>query len=323
MRDEMEPIGINPNTLLFQEELTAILFPAGMLVPVFTIPLLGDALPLLMGRWRIKGDTSITKSDAVRMLRPADVDFNGPYTEFVINLFLIAFASWVSPGRFLITLCYMFCAWVLMVYFNTRMNVLRWQARTYFGGKQAHTYSSFLLAFPLGFLCAAMEHQVDPENRSGVVGLLLHMSCHFVFVKFVLAMLEPPKRSLGTSFSEMMKGKDAPVANYRNTNPIEVLKAHFSEPRDERKLVFFRDDLRHLQNRAAWENASVVFEREDDCVQPDSLCLAMRTEVKFFLYDLCYDLCRAVVDMCWCVAYSSQRIIPGLETIRPPDDDKP
>merc|ERR1719469_920289 len=103
-------------------------------------------------------------------MRPNILDPVMPYTDFIINMFLLTYASWVSPGTYLITLWATFLLWLFLLYLNTRMNVLRWQARTYFGGKRSHRCESFLLAIPLGFLCAALDHKLNIKDHSGLMG---------------------------------------------------------------------------------------------------------------------------------------------------------
>lgn len=251
MQEVFRPLGVNPSAVAFQGELKAILFPAGMLVPIFTIPLLVDTAPWLIGRLRVKGDPSLSAATAERILKPSDVDFVGPYTDFIINLFLLSFASWISPGPYLVTLWITMCIWLLLLYLNMRMNVLRWQAVTFFGGYQAHQCASFLLALPLGMFCAALDHKVSPECHSGLLGLFVHVLFHIVFVEYVLSSLEPPRASFGTTLEEMMAHEHAPVADYLNTNPVEVLRRHYTpelEP-DPTPLVFFRNDKWYLQKK--------------------------------------------------------------------------
>lgn len=261
LRDNFVPLGVSPSAQSFQIAFEALLFPAGMLVPLITIPLLKDVLPFLMARWRLKNDTSLTAADAERILRPNRVDMMDGFTDFIINFFIITFASWFSPGSYLITLWLTFCAWILVLYMNMRMNILRWQARTYFGGKAPHMVESYLLAVPLGFLCAALDHERNPSVNSGLLGLSLHMVGQFIFLKYVLTTLEPPKQSFGTLLGEMMEHENAPVATYNNTNPIEVLRREHmpeSEP-DPTPLIFYRDDKWYLQG--AGMNDSDGFQR--------------------------------------------------------------
>jgi len=242
------PIGIHPSAFRFQGELKAILFPMGMLVPIVTIPFLGDVVPFLIGRLRIKGDPCIRSIDAERILRPGDVDHLGAYTDFLINLSFLCFASWNCPGKYLVTLWITMCVWLFLLYLNTRMNVLRWQAVNYFGGKKAHHCEALLLSIPLGYLAAALHYRLVPDHN-GILGFCLQVSFHLVFVQYVLHTLEPPRAGLTENLDDMMANEHAPLANYENTNPIEVLrKAYWPELEPDRSgLIFFRNDKWYLQ----------------------------------------------------------------------------
>ena len=55
-RDPVVLLFYFPWTVCFSHGTEAILFPAGMIVPAFTIPLLSDLLPFIMGSFRVKGE---------------------------------------------------------------------------------------------------------------------------------------------------------------------------------------------------------------------------------------------------------------------------
>jgi len=268
----MQPIAADPSVQDFQAQLQGILWPAGLLVPIVAIPVLVNLLPLHIGRLRVKADTSLTGADAERMLKPPELDLNSAYSDFIVNLTLIAFAFWLSAGRYLIILWLALSAWTFLLCLNYRLNILRWQARTYFGGRETHDCASLLLSLPLGLLAATMEREWSPEN-TGKLGFTLHVVGHFVFVRYILGSLRPPKDSAGITYSEMMEDEHAPIANYRNTNPIEVLKSVYCTPGSipaecirSHRMVFFRNDKWYLQERVL-KGGAVCFKGEDCIVQ--------------------------------------------------------
>jgi len=248
---------------------------------------------------RLKGDSTLTHADAERILRPNPVDLMPAHTDFIINLFIVTFASWFSPGTYLITLWLTFCLWALLLYINTRLGVLRWHARSFFGGKLPHKVETFLIAIPLGFLCAALDHEREPADHSGLLGLACHIGGHFIFVKYILETLEPPKRAFGTLFNEMMESEFAPVATYHNTNPIEVLQRQYLEGSEanETPLVYYRNDKWYLQQRFMQPsptnpgrlrrgNSGELFAGEDAHVGSHGLISAAKVEVMQLTRDI-------------------------------------
>jgi len=302
IRNKVAPLGVNPNVIHFQDELKSILFPGGMLVPILTIPLLSDFLPWFIGRLRLKFDMKLTGADAERIMKPGAVDPIGPYTDFLINFFLLTFASWISPGRYLIILWFALVLWTTLLYLNTRMNILRWQARSYFGSMKSHRCASYLLGIPLSCLAAALEHQQNPVESSGRVGFLLQFMWHFVFVRYVLEGLLPRERCFGKPLEEMQKHEFAPIATYKNTNPIRVLRRIYQKDRyqrgpdgtadkvddDDEDIVYFRSDKWYLQKakRGMQKGKSEMFDGEDDVSMQNvaavfrSECILMAGDVK-------------------------------------------
>eukprot|EP00927_Polykrikos_kofoidii_P038386 TRINITY_DN3272_c0_g1_i1.p1 TRINITY_DN3272_c0_g1~~TRINITY_DN3272_c0_g1_i1.p1 ORF type:complete len:1086 (-),score=159.79 TRINITY_DN3272_c0_g1_i1:66-3323(-) len=261
------PVGIDPMVQLFQEELLSILWPSGVIVPVFAIPLLLDVFPLTIGMLRLKRDMRLTAAEAERILKPNSIDINSPYCDVVIQLVLLAGMFWLSPGRYLFVLSLAVAMWTTLVYLNVRMNVLRWQAFTYFGGRVTHDCASYLMALPLGLFCAAFDRKLYPSH-TGKLGFTLHVVGHFIFIRYVLPKLGTKRVSRGTRYDEMMREENAPLATFRNTNPIEVLKSiYMPEERDPdltAPLIYFRTDKAYLQASASTTSKLFAGEKEQE-----------------------------------------------------------
>jgi hypothetical protein len=246
-------------------------------------------LPFHIGRLRLKRDIRLTAHDAEDLLKPSPVDLNAPYGDLLINLGLITITFWISPGRYQITLWLALAGWAVLQGLVYHMNVLRWQALTYFGGNDSHECASLLMAIPLAILAAKLESQSYPTH-SGIITAALHFTSHIIFVRYVLPTVFSRYHehvSLGTTFDEMMQDRHAPMANYRNTNPIEVLKRVYVH---KEEIAFYRHDKWYLQLRHMGADSvpkgSLTFQGEDSVHErAQGLVSDMKSQAKQIIGD--------------------------------------
>mmetsp|Transcript_122733 Transcript_122733/g.223059 ORF Transcript_122733/g.223059 Transcript_122733/m.223059 type:complete len:968 (+) Transcript_122733:103-3006(+) len=258
----LQPVGINPDVAEFQTQMRDILWPFGLLIPIFMIPCVETLAPFLLGRLRLKQDARLTPLDAENILKPPPVDIVSNYSDMLINITLVTTIFWISPGRYHIILWIGVALWSILQGIVMQLNILWWQAHGYVGGKDSHQCSSHLLALPLGLMAANVEREWN-RNRSGIMFFMFYCTLHFIFLQYVLPRFFFSHDCWGTTFDEMMQDANAPVINYRNTNPIEVLQARHKKDSEHQDLVFYRHDKWYLQNKTH------VFEGET-CIKAEA-----------------------------------------------------
>ncbi|CAJ1334160.1 unnamed protein product [Effrenium voratum] len=144
-----------------------------------------------------------------------------------------------------------------VAYVQYRVRILRWDSANWQGTKGLHACQSVYWCIPLGLLAATWERASKKaaleDYSTGWHAFVWHCMAHFIFLRFVLPGLEPSVPSSELSYEEALSqlGGRAGMADYLNTNPVEVLKSHFSpEPCTGLRLIYYRSDKEYLQARA-------------------------------------------------------------------------
>lgn len=257
------PFGQEPGLREFHERLTAILFPAGLMVPLITIPLLENVVPFWVGRLRMKRDTRLTASDAERILKPGNVELVGPYCDMVVNLGLVAYCYWLSAGSYLFILWIAVALWSFLQGVQCRMNLLRWHGRSWFGGKELHACMKVLIALPLGFLASVLYVEWQRPHGYYIEGFLIHIVVHICFVYYILPTFQAPQSSRGFHYNDVLVRELAPIPTYMNTNPVEVLKSWYAPASGHNApLNFYRNDKWYLHLQTPFATLA-SFEKEE------------------------------------------------------------
>lgn len=240
-------------TSMIQESLISLLFPSYVLVPYIAEPMAMIAGTLFVAIWRIKRDARITARQAEKAMVACQTDIANPMADMICTTTTILVTFLLQPSvhhRVLFPLIIVFCA-VMYVLYRTR--VLRWESFYWHGSNSMHSCEAFYWAIPLGVLAAAMERQwkntPDFSDFTGIKWFLTHCFFHFAFLLFVVPVMEPAVPTTNISYAHaLMKCP----ADYLNTNPIEVLKRdREAKSSQEGRLIYYRLDKEHLQDRAA------------------------------------------------------------------------
>lgn len=253
----------------FTSEWFALLFPSYVVVPYIAEPFMALLVPYVVAVLRIKRDKKITPEMAEEALLAPDNDIINPaYNDIIGTSSIVCFSFLFAPSfghKILFPLLIVQC---FVIYLQSRFKVLRWMSHTLFFSKSLHDCESMFWALPLGFLAAAYERQYfETEGHisslstphSGLGCFCLHVLCHFVFLRFILPQISGESVSRNLSYSDLINGSHVTghgqLANYLNTNPVEVLKSHVEGEDGKAKrelstgeyLVYYRKDMRHLQ----------------------------------------------------------------------------
>jgi len=267
---------------VLEGDLFALLFPGYSMIPYIGEPFCCVLVPFLVGTWRIKQDSRISAEYAERLMEAAEIDIvNPPYGDMVVTsaVFVVCF---FAPGRNSWKLFMAYLIFAVFLYCQNRWRLLRWQTMCYFGTRDLHVSESYLWGLPLGILAAAFGCRLAPVffGPDAGVGASVGLGCASFVGHNLLQICF--LRSIGTRFRRGKQEKKARDlnqveynktyehaetqnhmgANYRNTNPIEVLKSQYmsGEQRsfapEEEPLVFYKWGKGHLQPKTIQEKKS-------------------------------------------------------------------
>jgi len=209
-----------------------LLIPSYILVPYVLEPFFTVFLPFWLGLWRVKSDKSISKQHAERILISNEVDIVNPaYTDMICTTSVFCWTLW-SPHSKHWQLFLAMAFFIVLLYWQTRIRILRWQSRSFFGSAKLSRVQGFLWSIPLGILAANFGSQLADIShpwKKGCFGIgfgALHVIVHCLALKcvFVWRDGEASEEVIDNSesYSEAI-GRHPMRATYRNTNPIEVL----------------------------------------------------------------------------------------------------
>jgi len=242
---------------IVQDSLVYLLFPSYVLLPYLAEPAVTITFAYYLAVLRIKRDSQISPGRAEVAMMAAETDLRVPLADMICTTSTIISTFLLGPSmyhRIFFPLLIVFSA---VAYAQYRVRVLRWDSACFQGTKSLHVCQSFYWCFPLGLLAAAWERQLKEvssnDGKTGWHGFFVHCMLHFIFLRFVLPGLEPAVPSSELSYSEALAqlGGRAGLADYLNTNPVEVLKSHNApEPCTGLRLIYYRPDKEHLQRRA-------------------------------------------------------------------------
>jgi len=245
-----------------ENDMFALLFPGYALVPYIGEPFCTVLVPFLVGTWRMKQDPRITPEYAERILEPGEVDIvNPPYGDLIVSssTFLVTF---LAPGRQHYKIFGAYLIFAVFLYCQNRYRILRWQSMTYFGTNDLHVTETYLWGLPLGILAAAFAARFGSTAEMtvglGVGAFVLHNVFHYIFARcYLFRQPVVDRQSTAFSYSHALSRCNVVLANYRNTNPIEVLKSQYlpvevrSSPEtptpENAPLTFYKWGKTHLQ----------------------------------------------------------------------------
>jgi len=225
-----------------------LLIPGYVFVPYVGEPLATMLLPYWIGVWRVKSDPRIDSRMAERIMVGGDIDIiNPPYCD-IICCTATMFLTLMLPTSYQSTLFMWLWFFALFLYWLNRKRILRWHSHTEFNSRKVDIAEAHLWSFPLALLAAAWGQQLAWSTSNcrddgmdlntctvaplGWVFLVVHAVVHLLFTFLVLPLLDPPHKPNETNtYDEIVKPRPD---NYRNTNPIEVLRSiHIKEYEDE------------------------------------------------------------------------------------------
>ncbi|CAE7463514.1 unnamed protein product [Symbiodinium pilosum] len=214
------------------DNLVYLLFPSYVLLPYLVEPVATIAFSFYVAILRIKCDNRITPGQAEIAMMAPETDLKVPLADLICTTSTIISTFLLGPSmyhRFFFLLMVVFCA---VAYAQYRVRVLRWDSACFQGTKSLHACQSAYWCFPLGLLAAAWEREWKRVPSTDVV-----------------TGLEPEVPSSQLSYSQALSqlGGKAGLADYLNTNPIEVLKS-LNTPH---RLIYYRPDKEYLQRRAS------------------------------------------------------------------------
>jgi len=203
------------------------------------------------------------------MLAPKTDIVNPPYCDIICTTTIIVFTFTIGPSRqhrFIFP-------WLLVaaaiLYVQNRYRILRWELRSFYGSRSLHDVEAVYWALPLGLLAAAWERNMAPNSTELLQGkrfFFTHLFMHLLFLRYVVPQQQPQMPASRIEYKKTFErlGGKACLADYLNTNPIEVLKSHFQhETSTIRRLIYYRLDKEYLQERAF----SMFKGEEDHCNQ--------------------------------------------------------
>jgi len=249
-----------PGKEIVQEMHTRVrgLLQSYCVVPYFGEPLFCIFVIYLVGMWRVKRDRRITKQQAEKLMVAPQTDIvNPPYCDIICTTTIIVFTFTMSPSsqhRFIFP---MLLVAATVLYVQCRFRILRWESRSHYGNRGLHDVEAFYWAIPLGLLAAAWERNMSntycEETLCGWRFFVIHLLMHILFLWFVVPRQEPQMPACDIEYKNALhrlNGK-AGLANYLNTNPIEVLKSHLQQETSAgQHLIYYRLDKEYLQPRA-------------------------------------------------------------------------
>lgn len=248
-----------------------LLIPGYVFVPYVGEPLATMLLPYWIGVWRVKSDPRIDSRMAERIMVGGDIDIiNPPYCD-IICCTATMFLTLMLPTSYQSTLFMWLWFFAVFLYWLNRKRILRWHSHTEFNSRKVDVTEAHLWSFPLALLAAAWGQQLAWSTSNcredgmdlntctvaplGWVFLVVHAVIHLLFTFLVLPLLDPPHKPNETNtYDEIVKPRPD---NYRNTNPIEVLRSiHIKEYEDE-QLTFYKvgkEYLQHYDTSSYYEN---------------------------------------------------------------------
>jgi len=267
-------VQLNYGLMLIESDVLALLIPGYCILPYICEPFFTVLLPLWVGIWRVKTDMDITPEQAERMLMAPEIDIINPPLCDIVVITATFFATFMAPGRshaFIFAGLFAFAAVTFAV---NHVRILRWQSATLYSSWVLNRCEAYLWGLPLAVLAAAFGHNFG-ESLSEKFGLasfsfLCHLTMHILFVRYVLSETSDQlgaHRPLDTTPYEERAA--SVVADYRNTNPIEVLKSNLpnrevrtrsSRILGDHRLVMFQPGREHLQ-----PESSNWYEGIEDC----------------------------------------------------------
>eukprot|EP00933_Yihiella_yeosuensis_P081210 TRINITY_DN94778_c0_g1_i1.p1 TRINITY_DN94778_c0_g1~~TRINITY_DN94778_c0_g1_i1.p1 ORF type:complete len:638 (+),score=68.10 TRINITY_DN94778_c0_g1_i1:272-1915(+) len=237
---------------LLQQQIYTLLFPSYIIIPYIAEPIATILFPKFLAIWRAKRDARVTPSDAEKAMIPAQTDICVPMADIICTPATILATFLLAPSAMHRKLMPLICVFAVVLYLQSRLRILRWESFKYYGSKHLHVCESVFWIVPLGLLAAAWERQY--KNMAFVYDLTgwkwfcAHAMAHLIYLFLVLPAIEPktpmsPETYYNTFLSsESGTSHHTGLANYQNTNPVEVLK--------HENTVLFRLDKEHLQERA-------------------------------------------------------------------------
>eukprot|EP00439_Symbiodinium_sp_Y106_P068779 s1977_g11.t1 len=240
-----------------EENLVYLLFPSYVLLPYLVEPVATIAFAFYIAVLRIKRDGRITPGQAEVAMMAPETDLKVPLADLICTTSTIISTLLLGPTMYHRVFFLLMIVFSGVAYIQYRIRVLRWDSACFQGTKSLHACQAAYWCFPLGLLAAAWERswKAVPRNDlfTGWHGFTAHCMTHFIFLRFVLPGLEPSVPSSQLSYSEALSqlGGTAGLADYLNTNPIEVLKSHVvPELFTRQRLIYYRPDKEYLQRRA-------------------------------------------------------------------------
>lgn len=235
-----------------------LLFPGYFFTPYILEPLCTIMFVMTVGIWRIKRDKRITPEEAGRLLVASQADIvNPPLCDLICVPVTVIVTFVIAPGYIHRWLFPFMGCFSLLLYMQCRTRILRWESDTYYGSNRLHSCESAFWSLPLGLLAAAWERQHHTGPLNGTTGwrwFLLHVFAHLAFLRYVLPTFEPNMPASDLKYRDAIRHPHGHVvlADYLNTNPIEVLKSH-EQNYQGRRLVYYRKDKDYLQEHAIKE----------------------------------------------------------------------
>lgn len=243
---------------LIMDKMFELLVPAYNLVPYIGEPMASVLLPYMVAMLRIKRDSRISEKHAERLLAAPPLDIvSPPYCDIVLlpSVFLLTF---LAPSRVHWKLFLALLGWVIFLYPQVRLRMLRYQAPTFLATNELHQLESYLWALPVGLLAATFASNVDyrtstSSKLAGSLAFFGHVLLHWAFVRMVVPRLVPIPERVPVTYSEV-RDKFRIMATYRNCNPIEVLRSRLNSHDADEELVealtFWKAGKEFLQPQA-------------------------------------------------------------------------
>lgn len=246
-----------------------LLFPSYVLMPYVAEPFCTILFTRYLGIWRIKRDSRIDSAQAERALIASETDIVNPaYCDIICTSTVIMVTFMLAPGKVHRIVFPLLGFFASFLYCQVRVRILRWESSCYYASKRLDECEAYFWALPLAVLAAAFERQFKRRaalaDFTGLRWFIYHIVGHILFLKFVLPTMEtqlPPSKVTYEEARKQLNGSAA-LADYLNTNPIEVLKSlRHSDP--AKRLVYYRRDKEYLQRRSAKLEESGTMNLED------------------------------------------------------------
>lgn len=224
-----------------------------------------------------------------------EVDITNPSYGDIVATTSVFISMFFVPSRdhWKISMAYLVFGGFL--YVQMRYKILRWQSASCYGTKDEHVTTSYLWALPLGILAASWGSDYGTGWWSGIffgiLAFLGHNVLHFLFVRYVITWAPHEWEALERqTFWEALE-KSGSLADYCNTNPVEVLRSRYLTKATIEPMVFYRAGKDHLQPRGVLRRESLPPMTITDILQHDIVASMRKTvrtvEIELSSYGLC------------------------------------